>query len=109
MVDWTIKAREFVNCTCAYGCPCQFNALPTHGDCKAIVGFDIEEGHHGATRLDGLEAVAVMAWPGPIHEGSGQAQLIIDQQATPAQRASLLRILAACCGATAPSLLPLSS
>jgi hypothetical protein len=94
MVDWTIKAREFVNCNCAYGCPCQFNAPPTHGDCKAIAGLDIEEGHHRATRLDGLKAVAVMAWPGPIHEGSGQAQLIIDQQATSAQRASLLRILA---------------
>jgi hypothetical protein len=94
MVDWTIKAKEFANCNCAYGCPCQFNALPTHGKCKAIVGFDIEQGHHGATRLDGLKAVGVLAWPGPIHEGGGEAQLIIDQRATPAQRESLLRILA---------------
>jgi hypothetical protein len=94
MVDWTIKAKEFANCNCAYGCPCQFNALPTHGDCKAIVGFDIEQGHHGTTRLDGLKAVGVLAWPGPIHEGGGEAQLIIDQRATPAQRESLLRILA---------------
>jgi len=94
MVNWTIKAKEFANCNCAYGCPCQFNALPTHGDCKAIVGFDIEQGHHGNTRLDGLKAVALLAWPGPIHEGKGEAQLIIDQRATPAQRESLLRILA---------------
>ena len=94
MVDWTIKAKEFANCNCAYGCPCQFNALPTHGNCKAIVGFDIEQGHHGTTRLDGLKAVGVLAWPGPIHEGGGEAQLIIDQRATPAQRESLLRILA---------------
>lgn len=94
MVDWTIKAKEFANCNCAYGCPCQFNALPTHGNCKAIVGFDIEQGHHGTTRLDGLKAVGVLAWPGPIHEGKGEAQLIIDQRATPAQRESLLRILA---------------
>ncbi len=94
MVDWTIKAKEFTNCNCAYGCPCQFNALPTHGDCKAIIGFDIEEGHHGTTRLDGLKAAAVAAWPGPIHEGNGAVQLIIDQRATPAQREALLRILA---------------
>jgi len=94
MVNWTIKAKEFANCNCAYGCPCQFNALPTHGDCKAIVGFDIEQGHHGNTRLDGLKAVALLAWPGPLHEGKGEAQLIIDQRATPAQRESLLRILA---------------
>jgi hypothetical protein len=94
MVDWTIKAKEFTNCNCAYGCPCQFNALPTHGDCKAIIGFDIEEGHHGTTRLDGLKVAAVAAWPGPIHEGNGEVQLIIDQRATPAQREALLRILA---------------
>ena len=24
---WTIKGREFVNCNCSYGCPCQFNGL----------------------------------------------------------------------------------
>ena len=32
---WFIKGREFVHCNCAYGCPCQFNALPTHGNCQA--------------------------------------------------------------------------
>ena len=43
-VKWTIKAREFVNCNCAYGCPCQFNALPTHGNCKAVAGMQIDTG-----------------------------------------------------------------
>ncbi len=27
MIDWAIKGREFANCNCSYGCPCQFNAL----------------------------------------------------------------------------------
>ena len=31
MVEWRVRADEFVNCNCAYGCPCQFNALPTLG------------------------------------------------------------------------------
>src|SRR6266480_344293 len=39
---WTIKGREFINCNCSYGCPCQFNGLPTHGDCQAVGGFEIE-------------------------------------------------------------------
>jgi len=91
--NWVIKGREFANCNCAYGCPCQFNALPTHGDCKAVVGFDIAEGRHGKTRLDGLRAVAVLSWPGPIHEGKGEAFIVIDQRASPDQREALLRIL----------------
>ncbi len=36
-VDWEIKVRTFGNCNCSYGCPCQFNALPTHGNCQAAI------------------------------------------------------------------------
>ncbi|MBT9461482.1 MAG: DUF1326 domain-containing protein [Rugosibacter sp.] len=90
---WTIKGREFTNCNCAYGCPCQFNALPTHGHCQAVVGMQIDEGHHGNTRLDGLKFVGIFSWPGPIHEGRGQVAVIIGEEATAPQREALLRIL----------------
>lgn len=90
---WTIKAREFVNCNCAYGCPCQFNALPTYGNCKAVAGMEIENGFHGTTKLDGLKFVGIFSWPGPIHEGKGEAAVVIDERATPEQRDALLRIL----------------
>lgn len=95
MIDtkWTIKGREFVHCNCAYGCPCQFNALPTHGDCRAVAGFDIDEGFHGETRLDGLRFALIVAWPGAIHEGRGEAVPIVDERASPAQRQALLRIM----------------
>lgn len=55
-VDWEMKAREFNNCNCDFGCPCQFNSLPTNGTYKAVVGFAIDEGHFGDTRIDGLRA-----------------------------------------------------
>lgn len=90
---WWFKGREFTNCNCAYGCPCQFNALPTHGDCKAAIGVEIEEGAHGETRLDGLRFAGVFAWPGPIHLGNGEAFPIVDIRASEAQRSALLRIL----------------
>lgn len=32
-VKWRIKGTDFANCDCSYGCPCQFNDLPTHGFC----------------------------------------------------------------------------
>jgi hypothetical protein len=92
-VKWEIRGREFVNCNCAYGCPCQFNALPTYGNCQAVAGMEIEEGFHGDTRLDGLRFVGIFRWPGPIHQGKGEAAVVIDERATPAQRAALLRIL----------------
>jgi hypothetical protein len=91
--NWTIRAMEFSNCNCAYGCPCQFNALPTHGNCKAVVGFQIRTGHHGKTVLDGLKVAGMFSWPGPIHMGQGEAAIIIDARADAAQREALLRIL----------------
>ena len=92
-VQWMLKGREFANCNCAYGCPCQFNALPTHGDCKAVVGMQIDKGHHGDTSLDGLRFAGIFAWPGPIHLGNGEAQPIVDKRASEAQRNAILRII----------------
>ena len=92
-VDWEIKAREFVNCNCDFGCPCQFNALPTHGNCESVAGFQFDEGHFGETRLDGLRAVFIGSWPGAVHQGDGSIQLIIDERADEAQREALRAIL----------------
>ena len=93
MIDWRIKAREFANCNCDYGCPCQFNALPTHGTCEAAVGYQIDEGHFGDVKLDGVRAAAVYKWPGPVHGGDGEMQVIIDESASDAQRDAVFRIL----------------
>jgi hypothetical protein len=93
MTRWEIKGQGFTNCNCAYGCPCQFNALPTHGNCQAVVGYQIDEGYHGDVRLDGLKIAMVARWPGPIHEGKGETIAVIDERATPEQRTALLRIL----------------
>ena len=90
---WTIRALEFSNCNCSYGCPCQFNDLPTHGNCRAVVGFQIRSGHHGSTKLDDLKVAGIFSWPGPIHEGHGEAALIVDSSASNVQREALLRIL----------------
>ena len=92
-VTWMLKGRNFSHCNCNYGCPCQFNALPNKGFCEAVMGLAIEEGHHGATRLDGLKFGGVFHWPGPIHEGHGEAQPVVDARATPAQREAILRIM----------------
>lgn len=93
MIQWQIQGKEFVNCNCNYGCPCQFNALPTYGHCRAIAGFDIEQGRFGDVSLDGLRAAMLVAWPKAIHEGNGTMQLIIDERADDEQRDALAKIM----------------
>ena len=91
--DWRLKGVEFVNCNCDFGCPCQFAALPTHGNCEAVAAVRIEQGHFGDTRLDDLSFAMTLSWPGAIHQGNGQAQPFIDERANEAQREALLAIL----------------
>lgn len=92
-VDWEIRGTEISTCNCDWGCPCQFNARPTRGHCRAIVAMQIDKGHFGDVKLDGLRAVTVLAWPGAIHEGHGESLAIIDERAGAEQREALLRIL----------------
>lgn len=93
MVDWHIEGVEFGNCNCAYGCPCQFEALPTHGDCRGFEVTRIDKGHFGDVDLSGLNIALIYAWPGPIFEGHGELQAIIDERADLEQRKALETVL----------------
>src|SRR3546814_11512938 len=93
MTQWEIQGRELINCNCAYGCPCQFNALPTKGSCEAIGAIKIDKGHHGDVTLDGLTCAIVVQWPGPTPKGGGNCQPVIDDRAPPEQRDALLALL----------------
>ena len=93
MAMWEFSGRELVNCSCDYGCSCQFNGLPDKGHCYAVAGIQIDEGHFGPTRLDGLRVGAIFKWPGAIHEGHGEALAFVDRRADDAQREALLKIM----------------
>ena len=92
-VEWSIQGPHLVNCNCDFGCPCQFNALPTDRTCRAVVAWRIDTGHWGDVKLDGLLAVNTYGWPGAVHQGNGHMQSIIDERANPAQRKALTAIL----------------
>lgn len=92
-VDWMIKGPELITCNCDAGCPCQFNSLPTHGDCRAACAYQIDEGYFGDVRLDGLHFAGLFAWPGAIHEGRGEAQFIVEERASAEQREAILKIM----------------
>jgi len=91
--DWRLEGEWIKNCTCAFGCPCDFNARPTHGSCQGLAGMRITKGHFGTTNLDGLSFFVVVSFPGALHEGNGQLQPIIDERASPDQREALFAIM----------------
>jgi len=93
ITDWYVEGIEFSNCNCDYSCPCQFEALPTHGDCRGFEVVRIDKGHFGDTPLAGLNVALIYDWPGPIFEGNGAVQAIIDERADAAQRKALATVL----------------
>ncbi len=91
--DWNIRGPFVAACNCDWGCPCQFNSRPSHGDCHAAFAMHIKSGHFGSVDLDNAKFAAIALWPGAIHEGHGQVLPILDENTTEEQRAALLNIL----------------
>ena len=91
---WKVHAYFLDACNCDWGCPCQFNAKPTHGNCEGVAGYHIVTGSYGTNvKLDGLNMALIASWPGPIHEGHGKASFYIDKRADEKQFEALSNII----------------
>lgn len=88
-VEWKMHGTELVNCNCNWGCPCQFNSLPSKGHCRAHGFFQIDRGHFGEVNLDGLRWGILAAWPGAVHQGNGTFMTVIDERADALQRVAI--------------------
>ena len=92
-IDWYVEGIEFGSCNCIYACPCQFEALPTYGNCRGFEVLRIDRGHFGDVSLATLKIALLYAWPGPIFEGKGEMQVIVDERADTPQREALAKIV----------------
>ena len=90
---WHLKGSVVVACNCDYGCPCNFNGLPTTGSCEGGWTWHVDDGHHEDVDLSGLNFTLLCKWPGAIHEGNGEAVCMIDERASDAQRSLIQRFL----------------
>lgn len=78
---WKLKGTLLIACNCDFGCPCNFNALPTRGKCEGGWIWHVEQGTVGDVSLDGLSFTVHSNWPGAIHDGGGQAVSLYDERA----------------------------
>lgn len=89
VTNWDFEAEYVQSCNCDYGCPCNFNGYPSHGNCEALVGYKIRRGSFGKTKLDGVTFALGAWWPKAIHEGNGVGRYYVDPSATREQRDAL--------------------
>jgi hypothetical protein len=88
-VTWHLKGEEVAICNCAWGCPCQFNALPTTGRCESLIAYLVHEGQFGPIPLSGVRFAQIVSFPGAVHKGNGTRRFILDERMTPDQRNAL--------------------
>jgi hypothetical protein len=93
VTSWSMRGTVLVACNCDYGCPCNFQALPTQGKCEGQWTWHVDAGTFDDVDLSGLTFTLSVDWPGPIHHGDGEGVLLIDERADEAQRDALVRIL----------------
>ncbi len=91
--QWHINGDYMIGCNCDYGCPCNFNARPTKGDCQGSIGFRVEDGAYDGVSLNSLNVFLAVKWPGAIHEGNGTVAIYIDENASSEQRDALVKIV----------------
>jgi hypothetical protein len=107
---WEVQGEYLETCSCDYVCPClptNMAARPTHGHCIGAMAFQVERGHHGEVRLDGLGFVVVFRAPGPMVDGNWEVGVVVDERATPAQRDALAAIASGQAGGPMAALGPL--
>jgi hypothetical protein len=86
---WRMRGFIVGSCNCDWGCPCNFDARPTQGNCKGLYVWAIKQGTFGGTRVDGLTMALAASFPGAVHEGGGTGVYIIDERANREQRQAL--------------------
>ena len=95
---WKLKGTVLISCNCDYGCPCNFNARPTRGKCEGGWTWHVERGLFSNVALDDLNFSVYANWPGAIHEGNGEAVILIDERATDQQRDAITTLVSGSVG-----------
>lgn len=90
---WNLDGYYVMGCNCDYGCPCNFNARPTTGNCEGLMGLVVEKGSYGDIDISGTAGAAMVWWPAAIHEGNGRTIIFVDESSGKEKGEALGKIL----------------
>lgn len=90
---WQLTGTAYIACNCEYGCPCNFNAMPSQGFCEGGWTWRIDAGSVDDVVLDGLHFSVFVKWPGAIHHGNGEGVILVDERASETQRDAIAALV----------------
>ena len=94
---WAAEGVFADACQCSVFCPCEFNERPTFGHCDDAAILNLEKGHFGDVKLDGLRVVVVSQSPHGerLVDSVGRltfAHIYVSDESTDAQMKALAEI-----------------
>ena len=102
---YRIKGHSTEFCSCNATCPCAFGLPPDRGRCEGVFAFHIESGQADGVNLDETYALlAAVFGPGAWSAGGFTAALILDSNASQAQRDAISQIFTGKMGGDAAGL-----
>ena len=87
-----LEGRLLEVCNCRVLCPCWIGEDPDFGTCDTIVSWHFDKGTIEGVDVSGLTLAAVAHIPGNILQGNWRAAIFVDDKASPAQEAALLKV-----------------
>ncbi len=84
--EWGINAAYTESCSCSVPCPCAFGSGPTLGHCEGNNLVEIEQGHYGDVKLDGISVMTAFRL-------GDWAKIYVSDNATDEQVDALVKLL----------------
>jgi hypothetical protein len=91
-MSYHLEGRLLEVCNCKVLCPCWIGEDPDNGTCDTIVAWHVDKGTVDGVDVAGTTIAAVAHLPGNILQGNWTAAIYIDDQASQAQEAALLKV-----------------
>ena len=100
--QWKIVGEYFESCNCDLICACLVQAPTPRDRCDAALAFHVNDGTYGQTKLNDLNAVLVISFPGPgkMRSGNWTTAVYVDEKGNNEQREALGKIFSGQAGGT---------
>lgn len=89
---YQLKGRLLEVCTCNTLCPCWVGDDPDGGTCDSALAYHFDEGKIDGVDVAGLTLALAVHIPGNVLKGNWRALVFMDEKASPAQEAAILKV-----------------
>lgn len=106
-MGYEIEGKLLEVCDCKVLCPCWIGEDPDNGTCDGVVSYHIEKGTIDGLPVGGLTMAMVARIPGNVFQGNWKAAVFVDDNASPAQEAALMKVFSGQAGGPVADLVKL--